>query len=342
MNNMRIIRAKSPLRISFCGGGTDFPHFYNKHGGAVLSTTINRFAHVTLFPRNDKNIIIRSADLGKEINFIAGTMPILDGILDLAKAAIHRLGCNKGMILDIHCDVPPGSGLGGSSAVTSAIIGAVSKYCGIALSPYEQSELNYTIERIDVKIPGGKQDQFATNFGGVNFIEFKKEKTIVNQLRINQDIINDFEEHLLFCYTGGVRTDLNLIDKQIDDYKNKKLDAIQGTMELKKIVIKMKDYLLEGNINEIGKLLHLAYENKKRMNPNITTGTNIDLLYEYAYKNGVLGGKLCGAGGGGYLILYVPTEKRHIVKSLLSYHGGRFDDISFEEKGLQVWSSKCL
>lgn len=338
---MDIIRAKSPLRVSFCGGGTDFPHFFNEHGGAVLSTTINKFAHVTLYPRSDKSIVVRSADLGREVKFIAGTTPVFDGVLDLAKAAITRLGCNRGMTLDIHSEVPPGSGLGGSSAVTSAIIGAVSEYCGKRLTPYEQSELNYKIEREDVGIPGGKQDQFATNFGGINLIEFEKDRTIVNPLRIDRNVINDLEEHLLFCYTGGVRTDLNLIDNQIKDYEDQKIGALEGTMELKNIVYRMKDYLLQNNIDELGKLLHQAYKNKKKMNPNVATGTNADELYNWAYLNGALGGKLCGAGGGGYVMIYAPTDKHHAIRTMLKSFGGRFDDITFENKGLQVWRSRC-
>lgn len=338
---MEIIRAKSPLRVSLCGGGTDFPHFFNEHGGAVLSTTINKFAHVTLYSREDKDIVVRSADLGRQVKFIAGTTPVFDGVLDLAKATIHRLGCNKGLTLDIHSEVPPGSGLGGSSAVTSAIIGVVSEYCGTRLTPYEQSELNYKIERIDVGIPGGKQDQFATNFGGFNFIEFEKDRTIVNPLRIDKTILNDFEEHLLFCYTGGVRTDLNLIDNQIKDYEDQKVGALEGTLELKNIAFKMKDHLLHGDIDEIGKLLHLAYKNKKRMNPNVATGTKADELYNWAYLNGALGGKLCGAGGGGYLLIYAPTARQHTIRTMLKSFGGRFDDITFDNKGLQVWRSQC-
>lgn len=337
---MEIIRSKSPLRVSFGGGGTDFPHFFNEHGGAVLSTTINKFAHVTLYPRNDDQIIIRSADLGQEIKFIAGTTPKLDGILDLAKATVLRLKSKKGMTLDIRSEVPPGSGLGGSSSVVSAIIGAVSKYNGIELTKYEQSELNHKIERIDAKIPGGKQDQFATNFGGFNFIEFYKDRTVVNQLKIDDNIKNDLNAHLLFCYTGKVRTNLSLIDKQIQYYKDNRLETIDGVKQMKKLTYQIKEHLLFGEIDKVGLLMDQMYTNKKRMNPDVATGTIADELYERSKQLGVLGGKLCGAGGGGYLLLYCPSKKQGKVRSALEKIGGHFDDITFDEKGLQVWRSK--
>ena len=167
-----IIRAKAPLRISFAGGGTDLPHYYEQHGGAVLSSTINRYAFATLFVREDNEIGIRSLDLGRLVRYSRDQEPVYDGVLDLAKAAIQRIGINHGIDLDVRLDVPAGSGLGGSSALTAAVLGAVAAANGYPLSAYELAELNYLIERKDLQIAGGKQDQYATTFGGFNLIEF--------------------------------------------------------------------------------------------------------------------------------------------------------------------------
>ena len=156
-----IIRAKTPVRISFAGGGTDFPHWFENRPGAVLCSTISHYARVALYPRADKEVCIRSVDLGYMVNYHIDAEPIFDGMLDLAKAAILRLGCTRGMDLDIHCDAPPGSGLGGSSALVSSVIGAVAAYHNKVLDSYELAELNYQVERNDLKIPGGTQDSTA-------------------------------------------------------------------------------------------------------------------------------------------------------------------------------------
>ena len=145
-----MIRAKAPVRISFAGGGTDFPHWYDDNGGATLSATINHYARVTLYPRQDQAVRIRSVDLGYMVNYQINEKPAYDGVLDLAKAAIHRLAQGRGMDLDIRSDAPAGSGLGGSSALTAAVIGAVAAYEGKALDNYELAELNYVIERKDL------------------------------------------------------------------------------------------------------------------------------------------------------------------------------------------------
>jgi D-glycero-alpha-D-manno-heptose-7-phosphate kinase len=217
VNKRTIIRSKAPLRISFAGGGTDLPQYYREHGGAVLSTTINRYAHVTLYPRQSGEIRLRSLDLGTIVRYRADQEPTFDGVLDLAKAAIRRMGVDLGFELDIYTEAPRGSGLGGSSAVTSAILGAVREYTGVLLDAYELSELNYVIERVDLGISGGKQDQYATTFGGFNLIAFKGERVVVTPLRVDRDILNELECHLILCYTGRVRPRLGLVKAEMED-----------------------------------------------------------------------------------------------------------------------------
>jgi len=336
-----IVRAKSPLRISFAGGGTDLPHYYEEHGGAVLSSTINRYAYVTVYPREDREIQIRSLDMGYTVKYNIDEEPVYDGILDLVKAAIRRMGVTSGMNLDIRTDAPPGSGLGGSSALTAAVIGALSVLTGAPMNCYELAELNYTIERIDLGIAGGKQDQYATTFGGFNLIEFYKDRVVVTPLRIDRDILNDLEAHLLLCYTGKIRANLGLVDTQIRLYRQGRSETLEGMRQLHRMVYDMKDALLTGRLDDFGEMLHEAYVNKKRMNPYISEGTPADLLYETARRHGAIGGKLCGAGGGGYLLLYCATDRQQEVRRALEELGGRFTDFAFDGFGLQVWRSHC-
>jgi D-glycero-alpha-D-manno-heptose-7-phosphate kinase len=335
-----IIRAKSPLRISFGGGGTDLPHWYTQHGGAVFSSTINRYAYVTLYPRDDKAVRIRSLDMGYHVQYDVSEGPIYDGVLDLAKAAIHRLGADRGMDLDVRSDAPAGSGLGGSSALTAAVIGAVAAYTGQSLDAYDLAELNFEIERHDLRIAGGKQDQYATTFGGFNLIEFYSDRVLVNPLVIDRDLLNDLETHLLLCYTGRVRADLGLVNKQVKMCQEGRLESHQGLQRLYDLAFEMKESLLRGRLGEFGALLHEAYINKKRMNPDVAAGTIADRLYQEALDHGATGGKLLGAGGGGYLLLYCETDKQHEVRKALQDLGGQFTEFAFDGLGLQSWRSQ--
>ncbi len=334
-----IIRAKSPLRISFAGGGTDLPHYYEEQGGAVLSSTINRYAYVSLYPRDDAGVRMRSLDLNVEVSYAVDEDPPRDGVLELAKAVVRRMGVEVGFNLDVRCDAPPGSGLGGSSAVTSAMIGALAEYTNTVLDPYELAELNFVIERVDLGIAGGKQDQYATTFGGFNLIEFHKDRVLVNPLRIPQGILNDLEAHLLVCYLGQVRPDLGLVQKQARYYKEGRAETIAGLQALHQLAYEAKEALLKGRLRRFGELLSAAYENKKRMNPHVAEGTKAEELYQLAMHRGATGGKLLGAGGGGYLLLFCETDRQHTLRQELERHGGRFTDVAFDDHGLQTWRS---
>jgi D-glycero-alpha-D-manno-heptose-7-phosphate kinase len=337
-----IVRAKAPVRVSFAGGGTDFPHWFNDHGGATLSTTINHYARVTLYPREDQAVRIRSVDLGYVTNYNIDDEPSYDGVLDLAKAAIRRLGGRRGMDLDIRSDAPAGSGLGGSSALTAAVIGAVATYQGITLNKYELAELNYTVERCDLQIAGGMQDQYATTFGGFNVVEFDRRNVLVNPLRIDSAILNDLEAHLLLCSTGSVRLHQGLIHNQIRYYEENPESKTECMQRIYDLVFEMKDALLKGRLNDFGALLHDGFIAKKQMNPDVTEGTTADLLYQEALSHGALGGKLMGAGGGGYLLVYCETHCQHEVRHAMEAAGGRFVGFSIEPGGLQTWRTRCL
>jgi D-glycero-alpha-D-manno-heptose-7-phosphate kinase len=340
VNTCTVIRARAPLRISFVGGGTDLPHYYEEHGGAVLSSTINRFAFATLRPRNDQEIRITALDSGQMAAYqICEDSSNSDGVFDLVRAAIRRMGVTRGFDLDLRCDAPRGSGLGGSSAMTAAILGVLIEYLGVVLDDYEIAELNYTIERLDLGIAGGKQDQYASTFGGFNLIEFSKNHGHVTPLRLPAHILHDLEHHLVLCYTGKIRPSLGLVQSSVDAYQRGERRVLEGMRRLHEMVYEAKEFLLKGRLYDFGALLDEGMTNKKKMNPDVSTPF-IDELYETARKSGAIGGKLLGAGGGGYLLLMVDERRRFEVFENWQQAGGVMTDFSFQDKGLDVWRSR--
>jgi len=333
-----LIRAKAPLRISFAGGGTDVPPYPEKEGGCVLNATINKYAYGTLRPRKDGQIRIESVDFGISVNYNVDEDLVYDGKLDLVKAAIKKLGGQEsaGFDLFLHSDAPPGTGLGSSSAMMVALVGLLKEFKNMPLTDYEIAHLAYVIERKDLGIKGGLQDQYAATFGGFNFIEFLKDRVIVNPLKISQDVINELEHNLLLCYTGGTRLSARIIEDQVGRYERGEEETLQGLCQLKEITIEMKNALLQRRLNEFGELLHCAWENKKKLSNKITS-PKIEEMYEEARKAGAIGGKISGAGGGGYLLLYCPFEKRHKVAERLKKMGGTITDFGFDPYGLQTW-----
>ena len=333
-----LIRAKAPLRISFAGGGTDVPPYPEKEGGCVLNATINKYAYGTLRPREDNQIKIESLDFGISVNYDVDEELIYDGKLDLVKAAIKKLEGqgSTGFDLFLHSDAPPGTGLGSSSTVMVALVGLLKEFKNMPLTDYEIANLAYIIERKELGIKGGLQDQYAATFGGFNFIEFLKDRVIVNPLKISQDVINELEHNLLLCYTGRTRISARIIEDQVSRYERREEEILQAMRNLKGIAIEMKNALLRRRLNEFGELLHYAWENKKRMSDKISN-PEIEEMYEEARKAGALGGKISGAGGGGYMLLYCQFEKKHKVAERLKKMGGTIVDFAFDPYGLQTW-----
>ena len=223
-----------------------------EYPGAVLSSTINRYAYVTLYPREDRQVRIRSLDLGFTVDYNLDSGPAYDGALDLAKAAIKRLDVDRGMDIDIRSDAPAGSGLGGSSALTSALLAALAEFRGLKLTREQLAELNYTVERIDLKIAGGKQDQYATAYGGFNAIKFCKELVAVEPVEVADSVVNDLEAHLLLCYTGKVRAHGNLVAKQVEMFQQGRTTTIDGMKRLYDMVFEMRDALVDGDLDRFG------------------------------------------------------------------------------------------
>lgn len=331
-----IVRATAPLRISFVGGGTDFPHYYERNGGAVLSATIDHCAHVDVGLRDDRQVTIRSLDLGHLVEYHLERGPVYDGVMDLPKAAIERMGAPAGLDVDIASDAPPGSGLGGSSALVTACVGALAALDGRALSAFEVARLAYAIEREDLGISGGWQDQYAAAFGGFNLLEFSADGVTVTPLSLSRDAVAELRARLLLCYTGRVRTDLGLIDAQIRMYREGREETVVGMKELHEIAYEMRDAIESGDLPALGGMLRQAYESKKRMNPHVAEGTPIERLLEAARDAGAAGGKICGAGGGGYLLLACEPDRRPAVRTALEAHGGQFAEFDFRAHGVEA------
>jgi len=331
-----IVRAKSPFRISFGGGGTDVPPYPEEKGGVALNVTISKYAYCTLIPRRDEIAEITSLDYNTTVRYSVKDEPLYDGNLDMAKAVAKVLGINEGFSLFLHSDIPPASGLGSSSTVAVGLVGVFARWQRMPLSPYEIAKTAWYAERVELKMPGGRQDQYAATFGGFNFMEFLKDTTIVNPLKIRPDVLNELEYRLILCDTGRRRLSEGIIDDQTRRYVQGEGDTRRGYDETKELAFRMKNALLLGEVDSLGHLLHEAWQSKKRFSPKITAPV-IDEMYEEARKNGALGGKLLGAGGGGYLLFLCEFDKRHKVAESLEKMGGRVMDFAFESGGLQTW-----
>ncbi len=338
MSNTVLVRAKAPLRISFAGGGTDVPPFPQGVGGCVLSTTINRYAWGTLRPRTDGQICIDSLDFGLTLSYASREALTYDGQMDLAKAAIHRLAGDHtgGYDLFLHTDAPPGSGLGSSSAMMVVLVGLLKEFHQLPLTDYEVAELAYTIERSDLGIQGGMQDQYAAAFGGFNFIEFLADRVIVNPLKIRPDIQNELSYNLLLAHTGKMRLSSHIIEDQVRRYEAEESDTTQALKELKALTVEMKNALLRRQLDEFGRLLGEEWRHKKRMSPRISS-PDLDELYRTAIAAGALGGKITGAGGGGYMLLYCRYDKKHLIADRLTKMGCQMHEVALEPFGLQTW-----
>jgi D-glycero-alpha-D-manno-heptose-7-phosphate kinase len=335
-----LFRAKAPLRVSFAGGGTDVSPFPEREGGLVLSATINRYAHATLQPRTDGRIRVESLDLRTALEYGTDEHIEYDGNLDLVKAAIRRVAQleePRGIDLFLHTAAPPGSGLGASSALIVGLIGVLADYHKVSLSEYEVAHLAGEVERIDLGLRGGLQDQYAAVFGGFNFIEFNAGEVIVNPLRIKPTIVNELESNLLLVFTGATRAGDHIIDDQTKRYEASEADTLSGLRMQKELATSMKEALLRGRLTEFGELMATAWEYKKRMSPRITTPT-IDEAYHEALQQGAIGGKVTGAGGGGFMLLYCRPGCHHQVADRLRHMGLEPAEFAFDQEGLRTWT----
>lgn len=340
-----VLRARAPLRISFAGGGTDVAPFPEREGGAVLSATISSYSFSTLRPRTDGRITVKSLDYDTTIGFDIDEEPEFDGQLDLPKAAIARVRQFPGALpvtgfdLFVHTNAPPGSGLGSSSAVMVSVIGVVSQHCGLDLTEYEIAELAYRLEREDLAIPGGAQDQYAAAFGGFNYMEFGADAVVVNPLRVRASTVHELEHNMLLAYTGTSRVSDHIIDDQIHRYETGVGEALEGLHAQKELAAQMKTALLRGEVDTLGRLLGEAWAQKRKMSARISTPL-IDDAIDRALKLGALGGKVTGAGGGGFVTFICEFERRHVVAEELIRMGLSVSEFTFSREGVVTWRAQ--
>jgi len=338
-----IYRSKAPLRIGLAGGGTDVSPYSDLYGGAILNTTISLSAYATIEPIAENKIIVQALDRKEEQQFDwANELPI-DGKLNLLKGVYNRIQKDYtipagGFRLSTFVDAPAGSGLGTSSTLVVAILGAFIEMLKLPLSEYDAAQYAYHIERNDLQLAGGKQDQYAATFGGVNFMEFyEADRVIVNPLRIRPEYMHELENNLVLYFTATSRESAAIITEQVNNVNSKNEKSIEAMHHLKEQAQMMKEALLKGRLDEIGKILDYGFEQKRLMAHNISN-SNIEAIYEAAKKAGATGGKISGAGGGGFMIFYCPGNSRYAVIEALNSFGGEVKKYSFVDYGLTTWS----
>lgn len=339
-----IYRSKAPLRIGLAGGGTDVSPYSDLYGGAILNATISQYAYASIEPLNEAEIQLTANDRNEAISLpLEKELPI-DGNLDLLKAVCNCIqrdygAFRQGFRLSTFVDAPAGSGLGTSSTLAVAIIGAFSEMLRLPLGEYDIAHYAFEIERTYLGWAGGKQDQYAATFGGVNFMEFyEDDKVIVNPLRIRQEYLFELENNLVLYYTATSRESAKIIAEQSRNVVNKDSGSIEAMHQLKQQAQMMKEALLKGKLHQIGEILDYGYEQKRRMASGISNPL-MEEMYETAKSAGATGGKISGAGGGGFMIFYCPgTTKYRVIESLKKF-GGLHKTYQFVEHGLKTWYS---
>jgi D-glycero-alpha-D-manno-heptose-7-phosphate kinase len=334
------IRSKAPLRLGLAGGGTDLDTYCDKFGGYVLNSTISLYVHCTIEERDDEKIIFESTDLGQEVELDSTSYLELDGQMDLYKGIYNRIVkdyIKKPLSFSIstYSDVPSGSGLGGSSTLVVAVLKAFVEWLNLPLGEYDIARLAFDIEREDINIVGGAQDQYAATFGGFNFMEFYDNKrVIVNPLRVKNWIIDELEASIVLYFTNITRQ-----ASQIEQEKKSLLDddkSLNAMHEVKIDATLMKESLLKGDITNFAKILGKSWESKKIVSNSISN-SEIDRVYDLAIKNGAYSGKVSGAGGGGFMFFMVePTKKLQLIREL-NKQQGEVINFEFVKNGTRGW-----
>lgn len=337
-----IIRCIAPLRIGFAGGGSDVSPYSDLFGGAVLNGTIDRYARVAIEPTDNGKITFVLADQVMEASFDALPELSPEGPFALAAGVYNRVvkdfaGRALSFRLTTSVDAPPGSGLGSSSTLVVALLGAFAEWLSIPSGEYDIAHLAYEIERIDLGLAGGKQDQYAATFGGFNFMEFGMDgRVIVNPLRIKQEVLNELANNLLLYNTSTSRLSATIIEAQQMNVRQGKQQSIEAMHAMKNHAFLMKKALLAGKIDEIGELLNYGWRYKKQMADGITNAL-LDKIYETALAAGATGGKISGAGGGGFMLFYCPGNTNFKVAEALKQFGGDVLRYSFTKEGMRSW-----
>lgn len=342
---MRKVRSRAPLRLGIAGGGTDVSPYCDQYTGYVLNATIDRYAYCTIEELNSNEIILEAADLGSNVTLQTNAYPFsLNGGLLLLKATYNRIiskyNDNQpvGLKITTFCDAPLGSGLGTSSTLVVALVKAFEEYFKLGLDDYQVARLAFEIERVDCKLSGGSQDQYSATFGGFNFMEFYADhKVLVNPLRIRNWIKCELESSILLHFTGQSRASADIIGKQIADFSKKDSKSIEHMHKLKESAHQMKEALLRGNFSDFVDCLNMGWENKKKSSDFISN-PHIDETIKRAKNAGALAAKVSGAGGGGFIMYFVPPEHKHRVIAAVQGLGDWISNCHFSSEGSQCWT----
>jgi len=339
-----IIRSKAPLRLGIAGGGTDVSPYCDEYGGVVLNATIDMYAYCTLEACNNERVVFTAADRNETLEYKMKSSFPIDGRLDLHKGVYNRVvkDFNNGKPLTFcmttYSDAPPGSGLGSSSTMVVAILKTFVEWLNLPLGEYDIAHLAYDIERNEIGLSGGKQDQYAATFGGFNFIEFyANDRVIVNPLRIKGWIMDELESSMILYFTGTSRDSAKIIDEQKNNVVTRQEKSLQAMHALKQDAYTMKEAILKGDIAKFAKTLGKSWEAKKQMADSISN-SYIDRIYATALEAGVYAGKVSGAGGGGFMMFVVnPVKRLQVIEALKAFDGGRIMNFHFVTDGTKGW-----
>jgi len=314
------------------------PPYPEKYGGAVLSTTIDKYAYCTVTQGQVRGYAFRSADL--ELSEFYPDLESLkyNGIMDLPKSVVRAVGDSdaKNLEFSLLSDAPPGSGLGSSSALMVAIIKAVNDLLGTQGSKSSIAEMAYKLERDELRIKGGYQDQYSSAFGGLNFIEFSGTQVSVNPLRVRPEVLHELLASLILIDTGKSRLSSDILSRQIESYTRGDPETLETLRDIKRVATEMKSSLLNGDLRRFGELLGEEWRYKKRLDTSISN-SQIESIYAAALQNGAVGGKVLGAGDGGHMLFFVEFEKRRALTRFFESKSYRPISFSFDGQGVISW-----
>jgi D-glycero-alpha-D-manno-heptose-7-phosphate kinase len=332
---MLIVR--SPVRISFAGGGTDLPAYYERFGGAVLSTTINKYFYTILSKRNDGRVQVISSDLRVfEAWHDIASMDVRGSGLEIPLAILKDLACDISVDLFLSSEIPPGTGLGSSASVCVNILKTLTTYLNRPLSKYDLSERAFHIARDVLGRHVGRQDEFAAAFGGFNFITFRADGlTEVQPVDLDTELLRELQSNLMLFFTGSAHHSWTILQEQEKSTRGQTGPALVALHQVRALADRMLSALQAGNLNDFGSLLDEGWQAKKRISGKISN-LRIDHLYELARRNGALGGKITGAGGGGFLLLYCEPQRQEAVRLALHAEGIQEMAFVFDNNGAQV------
>ena len=330
-----ILITRAPVRISFGGGGTDLPAFYERYGGMVVSTAISYYVYTTLTPGCPDGLQIISADYRALCQRPTCEDLIWDGDLRLPKAITYYFNLSDGVTVFLASQVPPGTGLGSSGSVAVSMIKAVAFWCGLDLGPAQVAELACYIEIEKMGMPVGKQDQYAAAFGGLNCITFSRNGVDVEPLRMPPGACEALEKRLMLFFTGTSRQSSTILRRQTQASQQGDRNTIHRLQALKELGQQVRTVLEQGDLAVFSELLHQSWMEKRRLAEGITNPF-LDQCYQTAREHGALGGKVTGAGGGGFLMLYCPEDRQGAVTEALTGLGLQRRAFTFDSQGVQV------